>query len=462
MKFLLIILFIPILCLAQLQFIPISADYASFSQSDTSAYVEFYLSLFQGNLKYNFHGDTATCSFMTKIEISQDHEVVKESQHKYQNTVTDTSTFRSFNQFVDLFAFELPYGEYKAKIQIQDLSTQLTGEYVLDLELKQPAEDFYFSDIELATKLARDDGTTLFNKNGLVVIPNPRNSFDVLRPVLYFYVELYGLQPGIESDNHYTFGYFVTNSNGDTMKNIPAKEKKILASSQVEAGGFNVISLTQDVYFLSLVATDQVTGKTIERRKKFIVHKPNKKTEVLADTKLPDIDEFYTVKTKEELEAEFQLAKYIADRNEEKIFSNLDSTHAMREFLTTFWRNRDKARHLPMGTTRRNYFELVNYSNQNFGSFQKKGWQSDRGRVLLLYGRPSEVERYPSSIDRLPYVVWHYYELEGGAQFIFCDRDGFGQYELIHSTYRKELSDPNWQRIIYKAATGSGTYNEGF
>lgn len=462
MRAIVFVVLFPVLCLAQLQFIPISADYAAFNQSDSTAYVEVYLTLFQGSLQYKFENDTAVCTFLTKTEITKNGDIIKESQHKYQNTVTDTANFKSYNQFVDLFAFELPYDEYTATVTVHDLGSELKGEYILEMELAPPVESIHFSDIELATRLERDAGSTLFNKNGLVVVPNPRNTFDILSPVMYFYVELYGLDPSPDANDHYEFQYFITDNDGDTVKASVQKNKKIIASSQVEAGGFNVISLPQDVYFLNVVATSLNSENTVQRRKKFYVHKPQPKTELASETSLPAIDEIYTTMTKEELEEEFTISKYIADRNEEKIFKNLENTEAMRKFLTTFWRDRDKGKEIPVGTSRRNYLQLVNYSNQNFGSFRRDGWRTDRGRVLLIYGRPSEVERFPSSLDRLPYVIWYYYELEGGAKFIFCDRDGFGEYELIHSTYRKELSNPDWQRIVNKAASGPGSMDDGF
>jgi len=462
MKAITLFILIPFISFAQLQFIPISADYAAFNQSDTSYYVEFYVSIFQGNLKYDLRGDTASCTFITKIKIEDKWTVVKEGQHKYQNTLLDTTKYRSYNQFVDVFAFELPKNKYDVKFEVQDLGSQLTGEYVLDIDLKNLSKEINFSDIELATKLNRDDGDGLFNKNGLVVIPNPRNTYDILRPVMYFYVELYGLTVGEGEENTYEFHYFVTNNDGDTVKNIPPKNKGIIASSQVEVGGFNVIALQHDVYFLNLSAVEHKTGKKISKRKKFYVHKPQKKGAVASETGLPDIDSYYSTLTKDELDTEFKIIKYIADKNEMKIYKNLENTEAIRKFLTSFWRTRDKVKNLPIGQSRRNYFQLANYSNQNYAAMRKEGWKTDRGRVLLIYGRPSEIERFPSSLDRMPYVIWYYYELEGGAQFIFCDRDGFGDYELIHSTYRKELSDPDWQRIIYKAGTGSGTFDSGF
>lgn len=87
-------------------------------------------------------------------------------------------------------------------------------------------------------------------------------------------------------------------------------------------------------------------------------------------------------------------------------------------------------------------------ANTRYSTTFKQGWRTDRGRVLLLYGRPDEIERNPSSIDTKPYETWFYYSLDGGVKFIFGDVSGFGEYELMHSTHRNEIQDPNWRARI--------------
>jgi len=81
-------------------------------------------------------------------------------------------------------------------------------------------------------------------------------------------------------------------------------------------------------------------------------------------------------------------------------------------------------------------------------SIGREGWEIDRGRVYILHGEPDEIERMPSSEDRKPYEIWHFYQIENGVQFIFVDRSGFGDYLLVHSTKRGELQDPTWERYL--------------
>ena len=76
----------------------------------------------------------------------------------------------------------------------------------------------------------------------------------------------------------------------------------------------------------------------------------------------------------------------------------------------------------------------------------------------MTYGRPSDIERNYMTINTKPYEIWEYHELEGGVIFVFADLRGFGEYELVHSTYSRELHQENWENIIQRAETGVSSY----
>ena len=125
----------------------------------------------------------------------------------------------------------------------------------------------------------------------------------------------------------------------------------------------------------------------------------------------------------------------------------------MRQACADFWPNSGK------DGTRINefkvqYFENLQYANATFSSAFKEGWRTDQGRVLLIYGKPDEIERNPSTLGTVPYEIWNYYSLEGGSEFIFADLTGHGNLELLHSNYRNEIKDPNWRQRIGAVHTG--------
>lgn len=458
MKKLIPLLILPIFALAQFNFVPINADYASFASTDTSSFVQIYVSIYQGNLSYKMNEDSVyAASFSTQLSVSQNDSLIHSSRHNYQNTAPDTAKILKYNQFVDIYSIDIPLGTFDVSAEIIDHNSGLRGESNFSLNTVRPQENFYFSDVELCTKIEKANGQTMFNKNGLQVLPNPSGVYDVLNPLFYYYIELNKLSHSAASENTYQFRYFFTNSNGDTLRKKPWVTKKIAAPSQVELGGMNVIALPAGDYVFHAHGIDMVSGTESQVEKAFRVYKPTKKV-VNKERSSDEIDEHYIGLSKEQLKEEFKQAIYVSVKQEKKVFESLGELESMQKFLTQFWLRQDKERNLPFGSFRRLYLKRVNIANEKYGSMSTAGWKTDMGRVFIMYGEPDEYERNPNSIDLLPHVIWTYHNLEGGAKFIFADEEGFGRYRLIHSTYRRELQNPNWQSIISKnSRMGSGS-----
>jgi hypothetical protein len=73
--------------------------------------------------------------------------------------------------------------------------------------------------------------------------------------------------------------------------------------------------------------------------------------------------------------------------------------------------------------------------------------KSEQSRVYLCM-KPEESKCITSSENLKPHELWKYLHIESGAEFVFVDRSGFGDYVLVHSTKRGELRDDTWQRYL--------------
>ena len=98
-----------------------------------------------------------------------------------------------------------------------------------------------------------------------------------------------------------------------------------------------------------------------------------------------------------------------------------------------FWEKRD-----PTPGTRRNermeaYYYRINAANRNYGVSIMDGWKTDRGFVLVRFGEPDHIRRKPHSFDYEPYEIWTFERI--GRQFIFVDKTGFGDYELLFNVW---------------------------
>ena len=457
---------LPVILWGQIRYLPVYADYASFFSTDSTAYVEIYVSVYQGNLSYLpvKDGIGYEASFSHKITVSKNGEVLRTFQRKYHNTTQDTTQLARFNQFVDIFRMELPYSDYSVKVETIDNQSSLRGEYNLDLKSIRPTDKIYLSDIEFCSEIARDTTQNTFYKNNCKVIPNPRRIYDILHPLLYYYVELHNLPYKPDLERRYKYSYYITNVDGDTLKSREPILKKVINPNQVEIGGLNVMALPKGVYFFNIIVEDAGTGDISTAKRKFFVYKPDrkKKAEAIVRSEMPDIDEVYSGMTREELMEEFDMARYIATKTEEQVFDNLENENAMRKYLTDFWRKRDKENYLPYGTSRTTYLRNAAYANEKFGYMGKKGWKTDRGRVLMMYGEPDEFERFPNTMNMVPYVIWRYHSLEGGAIFVFADLSGFGEYRLVHSTHRQEIQNPDWLNQLQQGNTRNIDGYRGF
>jgi len=109
---------------------------------------------------------------------------------------------------------------------------------------------------------------------------------------------------------------------------------------------------------------------------------------------------------------------------------------ALREtLLTRFWQIRDPDTTTSVNEFRDEYFDRVNYANEHFGSVFRPGWKTDMGMVYILYGLADEIERHPFELDYPSYEIWYYYST--GSRFVFMDRKGIGDYELVYPKKEK-------------------------
>jgi len=99
-----------------------------------------------------------------------------------------------------------------------------------------------------------------------------------------------------------------------------------------------------------------------------------------------------------------------------------------QNYFRRFWNQRDPDPSTSKNELKNEYFKRVNYSNQQFTAFGQEGWLTDRGRILIKFGYPDDIERHPFEMGSIPYEVWRYYSLR--KTFLFEDRSGFGDYRL--------------------------------
>jgi GWxTD domain-containing protein len=107
---------------------------------------------------------------------------------------------------------------------------------------------------------------------------------------------------------------------------------------------------------------------------------------------------------------------YIITRAERKIFLDLpDADRAA--FIEEFWKRRDPDPETERNEYRLEYEQRVERAGALFHGEGRPGWQTDRGRIYILFGPPSERLTYPMDPSGNCREVWYY----GGFPVIFLD-----------------------------------------
>ena len=144
----------------------------------------------------------------------------------------------------------------------------------------------------------------------------------------------------------------------------------------------------------------------------------------------------------EELEAALKkwirdYVRYIITDKEKGEWKNLADNKAKVAFIEMFWARRDPTPETPENEYRDDYLQRWGYVLENF-SAGKPGWRTDRGRIYLMLGPPSSIQRNPMGRDATerPSEVWTYNsinnsKLPASVDVSFVDFMGYGDYEIV-------------------------------
>jgi GWxTD domain-containing protein len=449
--------------------LPFVVDYSRFRYSDSLLYIEFSASLERDKLSYIKDGDKYKGEFVVTAELIAQDSVVGRKAWKNVNAVDSLAEIAAGQRIYCMNNFVIPHRPHRIRLKIADVQNPAGAslvEWPVHLRRFHP-DSLQISDVQIASLVERDTAQSVYTKNGFRVIPNPTALYGIGLPILYSYLEIYNLAPATsENGAKYQIEYKVLNSDGAVAKTFGVKERKKPGTSAVEVNNANVVTLISGTYFLQAEITDMETGATTKASHKFFVYREAdyaegglkfQKKEEMQGTGSAGLDAMkYDGMNEKEITQEFEYARYIAEKQERDTYKKLN-LNGKRNYIKEFWARRDQTPGTPENEYKRDYLSRVQYANQSLRGTFREGWRTDRGRVILIYGRADEIERFPFNNQNRSYEIWHYYQVQGGVDFIFVDKREMGDYELVHSTARGELYDAEWTRWIDPNASDSST-----
>lgn len=423
----------------------LNLDYARFLYDDKSGYLEIYYGFHPHHVSFNYTDNkfqggvilsTKIMNKKTKKFVVNNHSLLKIAEN-------DTGALWYQYPFINKFNYIIPNGDYILEVTAADsLGSSRIDSIKLELKIAPSRTKLNLSDIELCKNImSSDKNTDQFFKNSLEVVPYPSLIFgSVTIPAMFYYIELYNL----ETDADYIIKTEIINSNGSTIRQ-KRTPKKFPSANSIDVGTLPTTSYSSGTYIFRFTILDDSEDVITKADKLFYIYNPH--IEMALQKSLALDRKSFKDMTDEELSQEFDYAGYLTTDLEEKIFEGLELNKAKSDFLFDFWFKVSKGRAEYPLIKRFAYLQRARTADQRFKIFGKKGWQSDQGRIFMIYSEPDEIERIPSNSDTNPYEIWRYFDIESGVEFIFIDM-GYGAHRLVHSTKRGELQDINWQQYL--------------
>ncbi|MBT3252917.1 MAG: GWxTD domain-containing protein [Candidatus Marinimicrobia bacterium] len=417
----------------------VSLDYSRFS-IDGGVYLDVYLMIPQSIFTFVEIEGGWEAQVVFQTALIQD-DIVPYDPDRWTRTyrAPDKQSIAKLTWVPDISKFYVEPGDYTLQVTIVDVHSKKkqTMRRPVSLEL-YPQDELAISDITIASQVIKAKKENEFTRYGYDVVPNAQRTFSSSAPMMYYFFEAYGLS----GTGDYVVHAQILSLNGDIVQDFPASTKKMPGTSVVEWGGLNTAGLGSGIYKLSVEISDGVTQKTATQKRTFYILR---ETASKQEETGPKDD--YAGLSASQVDDIYKVVSVIMDKKEKRLFEKSDDV-GKRRVLTAFWDRRDPDIETPVNEFKVEFYQRVQVANRDFGIESDNGWSTDRGRVLIKYGPPSNIERQQSSLDQKPWVTWEYYDIEGGVHFIFVDRTGYGSFQLVHSNARDEVQDSDWERYL--------------
>ena len=363
--------------------------------------------------------------------------------------------------FYDIHRYALAPGDYTYELIIDDTFSE-NGPISVEkpLTIEDLSDKISFSSIVGSESINYADmkSPTMFSKMGYDVIPLISNYFPTELKYLPYYVEVYGTDAYTE-DSVFIIEQKITSKEmsfdlemyNRYYRYSPSEIKavaKVIDMSLLPTGNYtlelNVLNrdkdiLAQQTYNFDRNNSDDVNQIALEN----IVLDPAFMESIPDDSTGYYVAALIPISGPSEVR---NILSILKDRDNDK----------NKKYIQAYWRQ---------SAQNNAYAEWMKYRaqihkvEQLFGTNYQVGFETDRGRVYLQYGQPSQVSEQPQSNSEYPYEIWQYDKIGrfSNRRFVFYNTTNINNdFKLLHSDMVGELQNNRWQFALNKRNTSDG------
>jgi hypothetical protein len=191
------------------------------------------------------------------------------------------------NFFIDFYRFEVQPDSYNVALFARpEKSDYLGGWKIKTFAENYSVPDLSISDIEMASLITSSQPGNKFNKNDLLVIPNPSKTYYKKKPV-YIYFEVYNLQRNLTGSSKFTIEYTLTFLKGKkkNIKNLfgifggggkssiaTTIEREGKEELSVEFLAIDVSKVKSGKHELEIKITDKISGEIVKKKEQLVLN----------------------------------------------------------------------------------------------------------------------------------------------------------------------------------------------
>ena len=414
MKQLLLIIFVLSFSLLFSDTLPVVVDMNRFLDDASSTIFDFNYQLTYNSLQF-IKGDSGfTAGLKVEYSISAGGKIISSGDFTSKLIFPNQEMTRSGRLFRDKLSVTLPNSNYSMEITFTDINSSNYATWSQQLIIL--GRDTFLSDLELSSNIIADttDFLDKFHRDDCLYFVTCDHIYtEGTIDSLYLYYELGNKQFPVGKLSE----KITILKDNDTLKVIN-QDFNCHGTKQPQQRKINISDLTAGYHNIVIEIHDPISNAVNVQEDYFSIKQ----------TKSSNYRLFV------DLEDEIDLLKYFLPSGKTKIWKDL-SLEGKQQFIDKFWEANDDDTSTKINEFHQLTKERILYCNEHFSHFTD-GWNTDRGRIYIKYGKPDDIVTGDTGImTKYPqkrFEIWKY-RVHNNFTYLFLDFSATNNHKLIYT-----------------------------
>jgi GWxTD domain-containing protein len=431
-------------------------DTKQFYDPQIGNYVEIYMQFVSSSIKYEAKNEGLQGKIAIRLNVTQKDSSFFSDVYILESPIMKDSIVEDF---YDVIRFAIKPGKYDFKIELSDVINEKSKAIKAESELvvKDLSKNISISDLEIAEFARKSEENSNFTKSGLYILPRLTNYYPSELTKIPVYFEVYN--SNLLSDSIFILKQIVRNSEtSEELFDYEYYSKHNKSSVVPIIRGVDITNLPTGNYELEFSILDR--SKKIQVVHSYTFERTNMLDQNLNLDNLVLDPAFQNSISNDSLDFFLESLIPIAKQSEIlNIISTLKTKNkeVARKHIQGFWVKTSPTNPYEAWIS---YKQQVQFVQKLYSNNFQDGYETDRGRVYLKYGAPTNIIQKETSPSEYPYEIWQYNKIErfSNKRFIFYNPDLVNNtYRLLHSDMLGEVKNQGWQAALSKRNTVNGS-----